>query len=41
MIYNQDNQGAAASRNFGLAAMSDDVEDLCFRRRRSVSTGKT
>ena len=30
MIYNQDNQGAAASRNFGLAAMSDDVEAFMF-----------
>ena len=29
MIYNQDNQ-AAASRNFGLAAMSDDVEAFMF-----------
>ena len=30
MIYNQDNHGAAASRNFGLAAMSDDVEAFMF-----------
>ena len=30
MIYNQDNQGAATSRNFGLVAMSDDVEAFMF-----------
>lgn len=42
MIYNQDNQGAAASRNFGLAAMSDDVEAFMFLDAdASVSTGKT
>ena len=29
MIYNQDNQGTA-SRNFGLGAMSDDVEAFMF-----------
>ena len=29
MIYNQDNQGAT-SRNFGLGAMSDDVEAFMF-----------
>ncbi|UDI78960.1 glycosyltransferase family 2 protein [Staphylococcus taiwanensis] len=30
LIFNRDNQGAATSRNIGLAAMSDDVEAFMF-----------
>ena len=29
-VINQDNQGAARSRNVGLEAMSDDVEGFLF-----------
>ena len=30
IVYHQDNQGAAKSRNMGLSAMSDDIDAFMF-----------